>query len=1144
MSCGKLASLGSLVVVCMAFGAFAQGPENVALQGTATVSAYGYGWVPERAIDGNYGTGSHSAEALAGEWLEIALDQPYDLTRIRLVNRADCCSERILGNIIIVMDADRNVLYTSDPISEGDAPGSLHTFDNDGAGFAGASIIRVEQTADAFVQIMEVEAFLPYPYAYNPSPVDGADEFIEPPTLAWAAADGAIAYNVYVSDDAVIDDADLVGTIAETELALTEPLVPGATTYWRVDAADAGLNTHEGPVWQFTAMPVEAHFPSPANGAVWQATDVQLNWVAGLDALVHNVFFSTDMALVEAKDPSVQVGQWLSDASFDPGPLDAATTYYWAVDEFLGASTNPGPVWSLTTIDPDIDMNVNNWAAVAGSAAPAYQAVHVADGVYDIGALSGDITYEFIVISDPCETQASMALIGRRQFGDTEAGLKYEQWNNTGTYGATLFGVVDLDFGVPTAPGEYTHLAFVSSEDAATTTLYVNGAEAGAVDRAITLSGMVGIGYGAQGADMSGSFDDFDGSIFGVAIYDEALDPGIIEKNANAFLSPIAITDPDLLIHYTFEAGAGPIVIDRSGHGNAAEFFGTPEWTSGIDGGGLAFNRDEVDYIQTKAPLGITSNNITVSGWAIHDETPQGWSGILTHRGSGNLGLQHNGMETGAAELRYMWGPDLYWSFSSGLLIPNGEWYFAALAIGPDQGKLYLNGANVTATNVAPHDPVNFDSLIRVARDHTDGRIMTCTLDDVRLYNKTLTDAEIAMLAGTPYVEDFESYAAGTDLHGVNDWEGWEGTAGAGAPVSDAQAVSGANSVDIIGTADLVKKLDITGGKITLSALQYIPAGGSGDTYFILMNQYAPNPLDWSSQTKFNLGTGQINDGQATIVADEWVELMYVIDLDNNTVEEYYNGAMFNSGQWDNDGHNTLQAIDLYSAGASSVYYDDITIEVTLMPVGLWKFDEGDGDVAADSSGNNNDGTITDATWVEGLDGGALDMAGVGYVQVPAEAWMSVENEMTVAFWAYGDPAVMPQSHTVFAAYSDPNNNNARIASAHIPWGNGNVYFDTGGTPESGGYDRIWAAATAEEQAGAWRHWAFVKDAVTGDQQIYLDGVLWHSGTGLTRPMAGVTAFTIGARNNGGEIYPGIVDDFRLYDQALSGIQIYRLANP
>ena len=187
---------------------------------------------------------------------------------------------------------------------------------------------------------------------------------------------------------------------------------------------------------------------------------------------------------------------------------------------------------------------LDSWAAEAVSAAPGFLAVKIADGVYDIGEFSGDITYEFVVCSNPDETEASMCLIGRRQYGDTEAGLKYEQWNNTGTYGATLFGVVDLDFGIATNPGVDTHLVFVSSEDAATTDLYVNGVYQASVDRAITLSGLVGIGYGAQGADASGVFDDFDGDIYGVAIYDTALSDDEIMARSDAYLSLPDVTAP------------------------------------------------------------------------------------------------------------------------------------------------------------------------------------------------------------------------------------------------------------------------------------------------------------------------------------------------------------------------------------------------------------------------------------------------------------------------------------------------------------------------------------------------------------------------------------------------------------------------
>jgi len=210
--------------------------------------------------------------------------------------------------------------------------------------------------------------------------------------------------------------------------------------------------------------------------------------------------------------------------------------------------------------------------------------------------------------------------------------------------------------------------------------------------------------------------------------------------------------------------------------------------------------------------------------------------------------------------------------------------------------------------------------------------------------------------------------------------------------------------------------------------------------------------------------------------------------------------------------------------------------------VGHWKFDEGSGTTATDSSGYDNHGTITDAEWVTGFIGGAVNINAVGHVDVPAEVWSSIEGQATIAFWAYGDPGAQPQANFTFGAWQDPANNEARVMSAHVPWSDGTVYFDTGGT-NAGGYDRISKAATAEEYEGAWRHWAFTKNADTGEQKIYLNGVLWHSGTDMTRTMTGVTAFTIGDRPAHDNSYAGMIDDFRLYNRSLSEAQVQDLFN-
>jgi len=206
--------------------------------------------------------------------------------------------------------------------------------------------------------------------------------------------------------------------------------------------------------------------------------------------------------------------------------------------------------------------------------------------------------------------------------------------------------------------------------------------------------------------------------------------------------------------------------------------------------------------------------------------------------------------------------------------------------------------------------------------------------------------------------------------------------------------------------------------------------------------------------------------------------------------------------------------------------------------VGWWKLDDGSGEVAVDSSGYGRDGTITNATWEAGKYGAALAFDGTAYVDLPADAWSSIEMQATFTFWAYGDPAFQPQANFIFGAFQDPPDNETRTMSAHVPWSNSNVYFDTGGTT-AGGYDRINKVATPDEFAGAWQHWAFVKNGDTGDQMIYLNGVLWHSGTGMTRPMTGVTKFTIGTKPSLAEgWYNGMMDDVRLFDHALTEDEI------
>ena len=74
--------------------------------------------------------------------------------------------------------------------------------------------------------------------------------------------------------------------------------------------------------------------------------------------------------------------------------------------------------------------------------------------------------------------------------------------------------------------------------------------------------------------------------------------------------------------------------------------------------------------------------------------------------------------------------------------------------------------------------------------------------------------------------------------------------------------------------------------------------------------------------------------------------------------------------------------------------------------VGIWLFDEGKGNTAADTSGNGNDGAITGAKWAEGKFGGALEFEPPHVVTVEPSDSINFKNQMTIATWVYMNKGV------------------------------------------------------------------------------------------------------------------------------------------
>jgi len=135
--------------------------------------------------------------------------------------------------------------------------------------------------------------------------------------------------------------------------------------------------------------------------------------------------------------------------------------------------------------------------------------------------------------------------------------------------------------------------------------------------------------------------------------------------------------------------------------------------------------------------------------------------------------------------------------------------------------------------------------------------------------------------------------------------------------------------------------------------------------------------------------------------------------------------------------------------------------------------------------------------------------------------------EVTIEFWSKGN-GLAGTNTTFLEAYDTLGN---RIMNIHMPWSNNNVYWDAGNQT---GYDRINKAMSTSEIDNEWNHWAFVKKQSTGEMFIYKNGTLWHSGTNLNRNIGYIHRFILGASKDQALKWKGSIDEFRVYNAALS----------
>jgi len=196
--------------------------------------------------------------------------------------------------------------------------------------------------------------------------------------------------------------------------------------------------------------------------------------------------------------------------------------------------------------------------------------------------------------------------------------------------------------------------------------------------------------------------------------------------------------------------------------------------------------------------------------------------------------------------------------------------------------------------------------------------------------------------------------------------------------------------------------------------------------------------------------------------------------------------------------------------------------------VGWWKFDEDSGTTASDSSGNGNDGTLIDSVqWAAGQIGGALQFDGSpGYVQIPHSDELKLVNQgdFTCTMWFKMDVVTFGN----LLQQTDVN-------------GTGRTWLFVHSSEEIRAY--LGGAATGSgvnAEAGIWYHIAVVvtEAGATDTVDLYVNGE--PAGTPGQLGMEDCEGdYLIGTdKALASRWLTGLVDDLRLYNHALSEVEI------
>ncbi len=639
-----------------------------------------------------------------------------------------------------------------------------------------------------------------------------------------------------------------------------------------------------------------------------------------------------------------------------------------------------------------------------------------------------------------------------------------------------------------------------------------------------------------------------------------------------------------LVGYWKLDETSGTTAVDSSGSGNDGTWSASGVSRTASVPGTISFGDPEaltLDGSSGYVTLGVTNlpaNNApqSISLW---------FQGTPNANNQNMLAMSNVGAGS-AVQLGFRGSSLIAWNYGGGTLVStaaptDSAWHQVIYTYDGATDRLYLDGALAATSTTGTHQSGNPTSAY-LGTYSPSMEMFGGSLDDVRVYSRALSTAEVTILAAG----SSPSSVAATNT--FNDAFACTGSFNilAGAVTGTSTLTVGGNWFNAgtySGTGGVTLNGTSAGGTLTSGGASFgaLTINGSGGIYSL------KDPLSVTGNLTIASGAG-LTGAQAITVGGSWSNAGAFSDVGVVTLTSASPAATISSGGgrfsaltingtgtytlldrlWVPGGTITLTNGTLnggsavihvgafsmgagsFAVGSSTVVFDGLASQSLPFSnfaglrleapaennlVGYWKLDEGQGTTLQDVSGNGNTGAASSAGVAWGTvpasipspigfdDYASLTFDGSsGYAQLGANNIPGTSAAVTISAWVYFTSVGGNQNMVVLAG-----------AGNYLQFGLRNGAFTA--WPSGAGTMVTGPAAVT----GGWHHAAYTYDGSSVDT-IYVDGVPYTGS--FTHQGGATTAVYLGTFSPPQELLSGALDDVRIYNVALTASQVAQLA--